>query len=178
MIGLAGFSDSKANFWAYFDNNDSASYLKALYQLNDYIEAEGPFDGVLAFSQGASLAAMHIVRKAVQEPLQPPPFKFAVLISCSSVYDPKAWLENGEVHVMQAEEVGTIINIPTAHIWGADDQFRDEAEGVKNLSRTDVASFVMHSGGHEVPRAISKKDLADCTKAMRRAVILATPCSE
>lgn len=43
--------------------------------LEEYVKSEGPFDGVLAFSQGAALAAMLIARDTF-----PAPFAFAVFI--------------------------------------------------------------------------------------------------
>ena len=136
--------------------------------------AEGPFNGVLAFSQGAGLAAMHIVRKAIQAPSQPPPFKFAVFMSCSAVYNPEAWLEHGGVRVLDPKEVGQLVQIPTTHIWGKNDHLREQSGIMKNLCNQDKVSFVIHDGGHEVPRTASKQDLLDCVKAIRRTITRAS----
>ena len=112
-------SEVNATSWAYFDPSSTASYIKALDYLDTYVAAEGPFDGVLGFSQGASLAAMHLVRKAIQAPTEAPPFKCAILISCAAVYDPVAYFERGEVRVLDFERDGRPIKIPTVHIWAS-----------------------------------------------------------
>ncbi|PYI30057.1 hypothetical protein BP00DRAFT_426927 [Aspergillus indologenus CBS 114.80] len=44
----------------------------------DVIEAEGPFDGVIGFSQGASLALSILYHHEISHPSRPPPFRFAV----------------------------------------------------------------------------------------------------
>jgi hypothetical protein len=55
--------------------------------LEELIEAEGPFDGVLGYSGGAALAAEIIIRDAVAHPFKLPderPFRFAVFINGAS----------------------------------------------------------------------------------------------
>lgn len=49
---------------------------EALRNVHQVIEREGPFDGILGFSQGATLAAMLCLL-----PPGPPPVKFVVLIA-------------------------------------------------------------------------------------------------
>jgi hypothetical protein len=46
--------------------------------VSEIIEDEGPFDGVIGFSQGASLALSILYHHEINHPNQPPPFRFAV----------------------------------------------------------------------------------------------------
>jgi hypothetical protein len=56
---FANVASPNDEFFAYADFNDLASCLTALNQLDAYIAAEGPFDGLIAFSQGATIAATY-----------------------------------------------------------------------------------------------------------------------
>lgn len=58
--------------------------FNAIKALGEFIEEEGPFDAVIGFSQGASLAASFILECQTMRPTQPLPFRFAMFI-CSSL---------------------------------------------------------------------------------------------
>ena len=163
-------SQADATYWAYFDSTSISSYIQALDQLDTYLRAEGPFDAILAFSQGAGLAAMYLARKAIQGPGSTPPLKCAVLISCAAIYDPTAWLEHGQVRVLEPAKDGQLIKIPTVHIWGKEDSVRHESEVVSNLCDQSQATTFVHEGGHEVPRLGTKHAVAGTVKAMRRGI--------
>lgn len=49
--------------------------------LTEIIEEDGPFDGVLGFSQGGSLAVAYLLQHEIDHPNEPPPFKFAAIFS-------------------------------------------------------------------------------------------------
>ena len=166
-------SNTDVTAWAYFDPSSIASYIRALEQLDTYVAAEGPFDGVLAFSQGATLAAMHVVRKAVQAPSHPPPFKCAIFISCAAVYDPLAYFERGQIRILDSKLDGHPIQIPTVHIWGEQDPMRDQSRGLSELCQPELTAVFVHEGAHEVPRLGARGALAGSVKAVRRGITLA-----
>jgi pimeloyl-ACP methyl ester carboxylesterase len=139
-----------------------------LDQLEDYVAAEGPFDGVLAFSQGAGLAAMHIVLKSLEG--KSPPFKCAILFSSNEVYDPKAWLEHGMVQPMDNEVHGRPITIPTVVIYGAHDPYKDHSERLAKLCDPKRSFVVQHPGSHEIPGLGVKESIPEIVKSMRRAI--------
>lgn len=56
--------------------------------IHEIIEEEGPFDGVIAFSQGASLAMSMIMDQELNNPGDRPIFSFAALFSCPIVVSP------------------------------------------------------------------------------------------
>ncbi|KAI8316688.1 D-xylose 1-dehydrogenase [Colletotrichum sp. SAR11_59] len=73
--GINLIAGPNAEYFAYYDTDKYASIIQAVDDLEEYVTSEGPFDGVLAFSQGAALAAMLIARDTF-----PSPFAFAVFI--------------------------------------------------------------------------------------------------
>ena len=52
------------------------------------IEEQGPFDGVLGFSQGGSLALTYLLQHEIECPNDPPPFRFAILLSTVIAFSP------------------------------------------------------------------------------------------
>jgi predicted esterase len=150
------------------------SAMAALAQLDAYERAEGPFDAVLAFSQGAGLAAAFMMQRALAEPLRRPPFRCAVLVSCVWVYDPVAWAERGEVRTLHGSALGEVVAVPTVHVWGARDPRRAESEGMRGFCKAELATVFVHGGGHEVPGLGAKEAVSGTVKAIRRGITLAT----
>ncbi|KAE8394609.1 serine hydrolase FSH [Aspergillus alliaceus] len=72
----------KGPFYCWYEGLSSAQVKSAHDFILDTIEEEGPFDGVIGFSQGASLALSILYHHEVYQPHQPPPFRFAVFF-CS-----------------------------------------------------------------------------------------------
>ncbi|KAF2802560.1 uncharacterized protein BDZ99DRAFT_550843 [Mytilinidion resinicola] len=85
--GWAIHTDTFANsgLWEYYDLLDPYNVIETEQELLQLIEDDGPYDGVLGYSQGASLAAQAIIRFAVENPTATAdqfPFRFAVFINC------------------------------------------------------------------------------------------------
>ena len=69
----------------------------ALSRVRLAVEADGPFDGILGFSQGATLAAyccLHPEEWWHPEHIVSPPFRFAILFSAFAPRDPAYCLAN------------------------------------------------------------------------------------
>lgn len=160
--------DPATSCYAYVEQTVTSS-CQALTMLDDYIAAEGPFDGAIGFSEGASLAAMHIIRKAQQG--HEAPFKCAIFISCGGLFDPTALLNRGEGTPLEPKAVGELIRIPTAHIWGENDPMKKEGEKLNQLSEEQLRSVFVHQGGHEVPGlGMTAAVITAAVNAMRRAI--------
>ena len=128
-----------------------ASSRSALEDLNDYIEADGPFDAVMAFSQGASLAATLIARPAGRENFAVNGgFKCAVFICAGKVFDP-ATIMGGKLRSLDAKVDGEVIRIPAAVIVGSKDPQVEQSLGLSKLCSAQGREVVDHGGGHEVP---------------------------
>ncbi|KAI9732731.1 MAG: hypothetical protein M1818_007465 [Claussenomyces sp. TS43310] len=77
----------KLPLYVYYNPLVPSSILQTEDELLELIENEGPFDGVLGYSGGASLAAQIIIRDAQQHPYKLPherPFRFAIFINGAS----------------------------------------------------------------------------------------------
>ena len=102
-----------------------------------------PFDGVLGFSEGASLATALMLRQNSTGKAWP--FRFAIFI-CA--LPPFAWDEDD---VMLTIETTQCIRVPTAHILGAEDPARPLSRVTYGLCEESSASLVYHKGGHTIP---------------------------
>lgn len=126
----------------------SAQYVgvqEALVRVSRAIADHGPFDGLLGFSQGATLAAyccMHPEALAVSDKQ---PFRFAILFSAFSPRDP--------TFSLCLSEGDTLSSFPSFHCYGLSDS------SVPAESSRLVASYFPqegrveheHAGGHGVP---------------------------
>ncbi len=164
-------------FFAWFDAEDPATGITALDQLDLYIEAEGPFDGILAFSQGATLAATWLARAATRERRKGLSatdtrnlggIKCAVLFSAGGVFDAES-LGSGTARMLNVEDDGELIPIPTAHIWGQHDTTIN-AEGVMRVCRSENRQQLIHEGGHEIPSIKMPDAVMASVKMMRRVI--------
>lgn len=113
--------------------------------LQQYVEQHDgdPFDGILGFSEGASVAASLILRQCAEK--RTSPFKFAIFICAIPPFRSDG---NG---IMLADETGERINIPTAHIVGSRDPGYQGSRVLYNLCRHSCASIFDHCGAHTIP---------------------------
>ncbi|EFN80257.1 UPF0483 protein CG5412, partial [Harpegnathos saltator] len=104
---------------------------------------QGPFDGILGFSQGAAFVSILCVMKKKQ--LLEIEFNFAIIISgFKSLCAPHSIYYNEE------------IDIPSLHIYGENDQVIP-TEMAGQISRLFIdKEEICHEGGHYIP---SKKDI-------------------
>ncbi|GFF36969.1 hypothetical protein IFM58399_04731 [Aspergillus lentulus] len=72
----------KGPFYSWYEGLSCGEVKTASDLVWDIIDEEGPFDGVIGFSQGASLALSILYHHQINRPHQPPPFRFAVFL-CS-----------------------------------------------------------------------------------------------
>ncbi|KAL4785498.1 serine hydrolase-domain-containing protein [Aspergillus varians] len=70
------YATSDDEYYAYYDPDSSTSFQTALMHLQSYLAVEGPFDGVLAFSQGVSLVSALLLDRSLTRV----PFRCAVFI--------------------------------------------------------------------------------------------------
>ena len=172
--GIESFVSKDDEFFKYADETSDASCIKALNDLEAYVRQEGPFDAVMAFSQGAGLAASLIISKIQQAPIQQrlyPLFKCAVIF-CGAVPEDPGALRRGEVRrSMDFEHDGEIIEVPTAHIWGAHDElYPDFGPVLSRLCRKDIRTDFVHQGGHEVPSSKSPDTVSSVVRVIERTI--------
>jgi len=114
--------------------NVSLSYLKTVFS------QDGPFDGVLGFSQGAAMAALLCAQKGrLKDDIN---FRFAIL--CSGFALPLAEIEPGS------------INCPSLHIFGSvpgkDRQIENKtSRQLASLFEDSCSVVIEHDCGHIIP---------------------------
>lgn len=149
------------------------SKIKALSDLESLIENEGPFDGVISFSHGGVLAATYLLREAMLQPTkhaQDPTFKLAIFFSSAQAVDPVLLKDHGIQKFMTSKD-GEVIRIPTAHIWGKnDDEWKAASEEVASICITEKKLTFVHDGGHEVPGSKDRSALYKAVHVIRRTI--------
>ncbi|KUJ10155.1 uncharacterized protein LY89DRAFT_538876, partial [Mollisia scopiformis] len=140
-------ASTQSECFAYFERNID-SLRTALQDLHDYIIHNGPFDAVLGFSQGASLAASYIAQRAL-DPAPDPNSEFKCAIFICGTYGLHS---GGEGRILSVDEDGEIIQIPTVHIFGSKDPLVQESLDLSRICDQRSRVMLDHKGGHEVPR--------------------------
>ncbi|GAM24530.1 hypothetical protein SAMD00019534_077050 [Acytostelium subglobosum LB1] len=126
--------------------NSSADYKtynhidKSHYYLEELFKTEGPFDGIIGFSQGAAFAG---ILAAMQQANQLPfTFKFAIMIS--------GYMSRADIH-QELMKVGLVSGVPALTILGtADDHVSPDRSRELSTLFTD-SEVVEHQGGHFAP---------------------------
>ena len=134
---------------------------------------EGPFDAILAFFQGASLAATYLIRKFEEDTVQQqlnPGIKMAVFLSGLLPVDYNALMDSN-VRLLEYGVDETVIPLPTANIWGSKDlQWSKSSWELSELCTKEERTVFIHDGGHEVPASKSKGAVIKAAHTIRRAV--------
>lgn len=155
-----------------------------MLDLAEFLDSdEGPFDGIIGFSQGGALATTLIAaeEKGLLPPPPPPPppssggpakprLKCVILLSCGQPWDFAA-LQAGQNRRLLAGEDGVCIHLPTAHFWG-----RNDGEGF--LGNHEVAMVCdarvrvesVHLAGHGVPSEARPAELQAMVEAIEMTV--------
>ena len=79
------FATSK--LWGYFNMLDAHDILDTERELLQLALEDGPYDGILGYSQGATLAAQTVIRYAIENPaatMQEMPFRFAIFFNAAT----------------------------------------------------------------------------------------------
>lgn len=171
--GVDAISSRGDGFYSYFDKQSLESARQALDDLDTYVSREGPFDGVMAFSEGARAAATLLVHKMQQNPKQArryPIFKCAVFFSGGVPGDPSALLRD-EVRIMDYATDGEVIGIPTAHVYGLNDGTEPRIGiALAGLCNAKLRSVYVHSGGHEIPASRDREALFGTVSCVQRTI--------
>jgi pimeloyl-ACP methyl ester carboxylesterase len=123
-----------------------AQVFKACEWLENLIKEEGPFDGVMGFSQGSVTSVATMLRHAELHPEDPADalFRFAILFSMPNLPPDDA---DGTV-----VDWGKI-SIPSLHICGEQDEWFEMSKFIHgNNFEKGTAKIIIHKGGHLVPK--------------------------
>ncbi|EPS44441.1 hypothetical protein H072_1580 [Dactylellina haptotyla CBS 200.50] len=163
------FSDDE-QYLAYYDPYNAESMLKALHQLERYIEEEGPFDAIMGFSHGCALSSTLLLGRACEKSRWQIPFKCAIFLAAGGPVSWKA-LHDGEVIWLDKSYNKSQITIPTAHVWALNDKWGLSMSAVlEQLSIPQMRHSHIHREGHTVPGRRSPETLRAAIKVIRRTI--------
>ncbi|KAL4936565.1 serine hydrolase FSH [Aspergillus oleicola] len=197
--GIREFYSSPYLCW--YERGSPEEVRSAHRYLVSVIEEDGPYDGVVGFSEGAALAASVLLSS--ESSSSQPHFKIAILfnsvvpfVPCEQMGQPLSDVVEGhkdsyldillanaaeataqeqmmwlsQVHCFSPKEQFKI-SIPTIHVIGARDSFKESSQGVVDLCRSNLAQVLFHEGGHELPQDDSTLDR--CAELIETVAIIA-----
>lgn len=166
---IKGFYPPEDRYYQYYDAHSAASLTLALAQLEHYAQEEGPFEGVLGFSQGATLAATYLARLSRDRPSQPLPFRCAIFFSGGIPFDPHA-LDHGEIKLLDPKATQPLLQLPTAHVWGRNDSvWPGSSEKLCALCQDPHKKVYIHDEGHSIPSG-REEAVQGCVRVIRRVI--------
>ena len=127
----------------------------------------------MAFSSVAALAATILIHKQQNQTRGQlyPLFKCAVFFSGGIPGDPVALFQRNEIRLLDPRVDQEVIKIPTAHIWGANDNLYPSFGPVlKDLSVSDLRQEFVHQGGHEIPGPRDRNGVSNSVRIIKRTI--------
>ncbi|GAD95060.1 DUF341 family oxidoreductase, putative [Paecilomyces variotii No. 5] len=112
------------------------------------LENDPLIEGIIGYSEGSSVAASFVVDedRRLEEEGRPRRIRCAIFFT--------GWPPiSKEGKVLLADESDYFINIPTLHVIGANDPYRDGALALYNVCDPDTAVIFDTGKGHTIPRA-------------------------
>jgi hypothetical protein len=137
--------------------------------LLDYAATEGPFDGVMGFSEGGRVAAMMMIREVQHSAVK---FKCGIFFCALTPVDLAMVLQkDGSIRLLNQVTDGVLINLPTAHIWSkAGEMHPGMGEDMVGLCQKEIREEVIHDLGHTVPVSRGNKWLKESIRAIERTI--------
>ncbi|KAK4208557.1 serine hydrolase-domain-containing protein [Rhypophila decipiens] len=122
------------------------------------IEEDEEIDAIVGYSEGAMVGASLVLEEGLRFKRSGTPrrIKFAIFISGAP---PLKFEGNGKIVPQLFDESGTVIDIPTYHIFGCDDAFLSSAVALFNVCDQENAMMYDHGLGHIVPRDVENVTL-------------------
>lgn len=137
----------------------------AMECIDEIVEEDGPFNGILGFSQGATMAFCYLHHRLRMCPFDPPfiPFACAIFISASGTAKDQSTL------VEYIGSTGRNVTIPTLHVYGKEDVDSEAAMTMYEHCKAGDAEFLLHLHGHAIPADVdSARRIAKAIKAVER----------
>lgn len=134
--------------------------LAAIYRTMD---EEGPFDGICAYSEGATVASTLILDEQRRELEEGRPRQ----IKCAIFFAGWPPLLPGQNQMVLMDDSDITIDVPTLHVVGAGDPYLHGSMALYNVCGEDGARLFDHGKGHIIPRdERTCKELAVSVKEM------------
>lgn len=151
--GVAAYYGGPYLGWLEFPQTDTDKAIPreilddAMEYIDEIVEEDGPFDGILGFSQGATMAFCYLHHRLRMRPFDPPfvPFACAIFISASGTAKDQSTL------LEYIGSTGRNVTIPTLHVYGKEDTGSEAAMTMYKHCQAGDAEFLLHPYGHAIP---------------------------
>ena len=132
----------------HFQPQDPFCMEMALEYLHLFMEQEGPFEGVIGWSEGAAVAATLLLEDSAMcdRDHSISKFKCAIFFAGAPPFTP-----DGK-NVLLHDQYGQVIQIPTCHVLGQSDLMVELAEALFNICDSSSAIAIKDEGGHRISR--------------------------
>ncbi|XP_071812664.1 esterase OVCA2-like [Apostichopus japonicus] len=138
------FSTVNESFSAKETSNVDPGFQESLSCIAEAVQKHGPFDGILGFSQGASMVGM--VCALMEQGDSRFKFDFAIMIA--------AFRSHSTQHDVCYSRT---IQLPCLHVFGDTDQVIPKEMSEEHLQYFENNTQLNHSGGHFVPASSAQK---------------------
>ena len=173
FTGIDSLFDGPYKAW-YAPELGASSHKNAKQLIEEIIETDGPFDGVIGFSQGAAVVATMMLERLEKDPFSPDLFRVAIFIcggcplrvslpdedhghgnanpngnSNTCTPDPRGHWQRIDPQTVSPKQR---IRIPTVHIVGNKDDAYEDSLRLRDVCNPTSRFEFDHGGGHEIPR--------------------------
>ncbi|KAH9909897.1 serine hydrolase FSH [Xylariomycetidae sp. FL2044] len=124
------------------------SAARAIHFLFGIMEREGPFEGIIGYSEGATVAATLLLaeQRRLEQTGREPMIKCAIFFAGWPPLDPLTFA------MVLADESDTMLDLHTCHIIGSLDPYVAGSMALYNVCEPDTAHIFDHGKGHTLPR--------------------------
>jgi hypothetical protein len=154
--------------WA--EDRDLNTALDLYNQLEDFVRIEGPFQGVIGFSEGAGVGASLL---AYQEARRGAGLESPFAFSCGIFFcgAPPVDVTAMQRGVLQPVRGRGSIKSPTAHIWDPNDAVHPGfGNDLRELCEDAASEHYFHGLGHVVPGIRTNEGVKEIVRAIRRTI--------
>ncbi|KAI1370654.1 serine hydrolase FSH [Hypoxylon crocopeplum] len=118
--------------YKFYDTGEVRDIRKAREWLAEKLERDGPYDGIVAFSQSAALVSSFLLYRQWYDHELPPPFKFAIFIS-------------GNIPLKVLRDLGVPVSIEAERVVAEAELQRDLGHGPSLAHMTKARRAVFNS---------------------------------
>ena len=139
--GIAYFYPNTPYYeWYYEDFGKLEGLESSIKRLIDHISLHGPYDAILGFSQGASMATILAIIQQPNDPRLNGKKLCRAMILIGGVDPPPPYSVDGAV-----------IQIPSLHLIGDEDPYKDRCHCLVNYYAANKRTIITYPEGHNIP---------------------------